>query len=50
LLGKPGVTSPSTGVSAARTQAAIDRALEGYYGSRADGFWRDPAKWPGRQK
>jgi 1,5-anhydro-D-fructose reductase (1,5-anhydro-D-mannitol-forming) len=50
LLGKPGVTSSSTGVTAARTQAVMDQTLLGYYGSRGDGFWRDPAKWPGRKK
>jgi 1,5-anhydro-D-fructose reductase (1,5-anhydro-D-mannitol-forming) len=40
---------PSTGSSAARTSAVIDRALSSYYGSRADGFWRDPGAWPGRR-
>lgn len=47
LLGRG--TCPSTGVSAARTSLVMDRALESYYGSRAEGFWREPARWPGRQ-
>jgi hypothetical protein len=34
-------------VSAARTSAVIDEVLRGYYGARADGFWRDPERWPG---
>jgi predicted dehydrogenase len=40
---------PSTGESASRTQAVMDRVLAGYYGTRADGFWRDPPSWPGRR-
>ena len=40
----------STGVSAARTSAVMDAALAGYYGTRADGFWRDPGAWPGRRR
>jgi 1,5-anhydro-D-fructose reductase (1,5-anhydro-D-mannitol-forming) len=40
---------PSTGVSAARTSAVMDRALAGYYGSREEGFWADPERWPGRR-
>ncbi len=40
-------TCPSTGLSAARTSAVLDRALLGYYGSRDDGFWRAPERWPG---
>jgi predicted dehydrogenase len=39
----------STGFSAARTSAVIDAVLLGYYGTRADGFWRAPEAWPGRQ-
>jgi predicted dehydrogenase len=39
----------STGVSAARTQAVMDLALGGYYGGRGDGFWKNPAAWPGRR-
>jgi predicted dehydrogenase len=39
----------STGVSGARTSAVIDAVLEGYYGSRAAGFWRNPHAWPGRR-
>jgi 1,5-anhydro-D-fructose reductase (1,5-anhydro-D-mannitol-forming) len=38
----------STPVSAARTSAVIDSVLAGYYGTRADGFWRSPQAWPGR--
>jgi predicted dehydrogenase len=38
---------PSTGVSAARTSAIIDEVLRDYYGTRADGFWRNPERWPG---
>ena len=41
-------TCPSTGVSAARTSLVMDRALAGYYGSREDGFWKHPERWPGR--
>jgi hypothetical protein len=26
----------------------MDRALAGYYGSRGDGFWNHPERWPGR--
>lgn len=40
---------PSTGRSAARTSAVMDRALLGYYGTREDGFWREPERWPGRR-
>jgi 1,5-anhydro-D-fructose reductase (1,5-anhydro-D-mannitol-forming) len=39
----------STGVSAARTQAVMDAALEGYYGGRDRAFWADVASWPGRR-
>jgi 1,5-anhydro-D-fructose reductase (1,5-anhydro-D-mannitol-forming) len=39
----------STGISGARTSAVMDTVLEGYYGSRAAGFWRDPRAWPGRR-
>jgi 1,5-anhydro-D-fructose reductase (1,5-anhydro-D-mannitol-forming) len=38
----------STGVSAARTQAVMDAALDGYYGGRDRPFWTDPASWTGR--
>jgi predicted dehydrogenase len=41
--------SPSTGISAARTSRVMDRALESYYGSRDDGFWAHPERWPGRR-
>jgi 1,5-anhydro-D-fructose reductase (1,5-anhydro-D-mannitol-forming) len=36
--------SPSTGESALRTQEIMDRALEGYYGGRENGFWK--RAWP----
>jgi 1,5-anhydro-D-fructose reductase (1,5-anhydro-D-mannitol-forming) len=39
---------PSTGESALRTTVLLDRALEGYYGGRADAFWARPETWPGR--
>ncbi len=42
-------SSPSTGTSAARTSWVMDRALAGYYGSRDDGFWAHPERWPGRR-
>jgi predicted dehydrogenase len=42
-------TCPSTGVSAARTSAVMDQVLASYYGTRDDGFWRDPQRWPGRR-
>jgi predicted dehydrogenase len=41
---------PSTGVSAARTSEVMDQALFGYYGSRGEGFWADPERWPGRRR
>jgi predicted dehydrogenase len=40
---------PSTGETAARTSEVMDRALLGYYGSRDDGFWNRPERWPGRR-
>jgi predicted dehydrogenase len=39
---------PSTGESAARTSRVMDQALLSYYGTRADGFWLHPERWPGR--
>lgn len=39
----------STGESGARTSDVMDRALLGYYGSREDGFWKHPERWPGRE-
>ena len=39
----------STGTSAARTSAVMDRALASYYGTRAGDFWRRPDTWPGRR-
>ena len=43
-------TCPSTGESARRTSAVMDRVLEGYYGGRTDAFWLRPATWPGRNR
>ncbi len=40
---------PSTGVSAARTSAVIDRVLAPFYGTREGDFWREPLRWPGRR-
>jgi predicted dehydrogenase len=40
----------STGVSAARTQAVMDVALDGYYGGRDGDFWANAATWPGRPR
>ena len=40
---------PSTGETAARTSQVMDRALLGYYGSRDNGFWSRPERWPGRR-
>lgn len=37
----------STGASAERASAVIDRVLDGYYGGRADAFWSRPETWPG---
>jgi predicted dehydrogenase len=37
----------SKGASAMRTNAVMDKVLEGYYGGREDGFWERP--WPGRR-
>jgi predicted dehydrogenase len=45
LLGKG--TCPSTGETALRTTRVLDRVLEGYYGGRADAFWKRPERWPG---
>lgn len=47
LLGKGECSS--TGVTAARTSDVMDRVLAGYYGSRAEGFWKHPERWPGRR-
>ena len=46
LLGRG--TCPSTGESARRTSAVMDRVLAGYYGGRDDAFWTRPDTWPGR--
>lgn len=46
LLGRG--TCPSTGESARRTQAVMDRVLSDYYGGRDDAFWLRPETWPGR--
>jgi predicted dehydrogenase len=40
--------SPSTGLSARRTSAVMDRVLQGYYGDRSGAFWETPERWPGR--
>jgi predicted dehydrogenase len=45
LLGRG--TCPSTGETAVRATRIMDTVLTGYYGSRADEFWRRPATWPG---
>jgi predicted dehydrogenase len=45
LLGRG--QSPSTGVTAARTNAVLDTALAAYYGGREDAFWERPESWPG---
>jgi predicted dehydrogenase len=39
----PPEQSPSTGVSALRTQQIIDTALADFYGGREDGFWQRSA-------
>ena len=39
----------STGVSAARTQAVMDAALDAYYGGRDRAFWEKAESWPGRR-
>ena len=39
----------STGTTAARTSAVMDRAVAGYYGARDEGFWKHPERWPGRR-
>ena len=46
LLGRG--TCPSTAESARRTQLAMDRVLDAYYGGREDAFWTRPATWPRR--
>lgn len=48
LLGRG--TCPSTGDSALRTAAVMDKALEGYYGPRQGAFWSRPQTWPGRPR
>jgi predicted dehydrogenase len=45
-----GAPCASTGESARRTSRVMDRALESYYGGRADAFWQRPATWPGRRQ
>lgn len=47
LLGR-GVCA-STGASARRTSAVMDRVLAGYYGGRDDNFWERAPTWPGRR-
>jgi 1,5-anhydro-D-fructose reductase (1,5-anhydro-D-mannitol-forming) len=46
LLGRG--SCPSTGESARRTSAVMDRVLAGYYGGRDDAFWARPHTWPGK--
>lgn len=46
LLGRG--TCPSTGETARRTSAVMDRVLAEYYGGRDDAFWARPHSWPGR--
>jgi predicted dehydrogenase len=41
--------APSTGATAARTSAVIDRVLLPYYGTREGAFWETPERWPGRR-
>ncbi len=36
---------PSTGVTAARTSAVMDAALDRFYGGRGDAFWERPQTW-----
>lgn len=47
LLGKG--KCPSTGETAIRTARIMDRALEGYYGNRVNGFWNNPQSWHGNR-
>jgi predicted dehydrogenase len=48
LLGRG--ACPSTGESARRATAVMDKVLAGYYGGRDDAFWSRPETWPGRNK
>jgi predicted dehydrogenase len=41
---------PSTGHSAVRASAVIDRILDTYYAGRADAFWARPHTWPGPER
>ena len=43
LLGRG--TSPSNGVTAARTSKVMDAALASFYGGRDDDFWKRPQSW-----
>lgn len=45
LLGRG--TCPSTGETALRSTAVMDRILDAYYGGRQDAFWSRPHAWPG---
>jgi predicted dehydrogenase len=38
--------APSTGSSAARTSAVMDKVLLSYYGTRDGAFWHTPSLWP----
>jgi len=46
LLGR-GTLCPSTGRTAMRASAVMDRILAGYYAGRDDAFWARPESWPG---
>ena len=41
-----GAPCPSTGVTAMRTQAVMDKVLDRYYGGRQDQFWLREETWP----
>jgi 1,5-anhydro-D-fructose reductase (1,5-anhydro-D-mannitol-forming) len=41
-------TCPSTGETARRASAVMDKVLAAYYGGRDDKFWERPQSWPGR--
>jgi predicted dehydrogenase len=40
----------STGQTALRASALIDRILDAYYGGRGDAFWTRPDTWPGPER
>jgi 1,5-anhydro-D-fructose reductase (1,5-anhydro-D-mannitol-forming) len=47
LDGSSEARCPSTGESAERASAVIDRVLDAYYGGRSDAFWARSGTWPG---